>query len=226
MFLLIKKKICYIYSHPFGGVEVEDDWMEGSWAIEFEDIGVSILGSTDSLSWQMLSLILSLSWESSFSNSFSVCHDKCFLWWHSFFSQILSVSAYSFSVMRMLSRIVTFFLFVRFFDFSIFFLNWQYFLLFDSHLSLSWALSWALARFLLTDEPILVGNFRGLKIGVQFSYFLGVSQFYLIRFSWNLLSWWICVRDRLIFEITTCHNHILKIDHTISILCGTYHFIN
>ena len=34
--LLIKK-----YSHPFRGVEVKDDWVEGSWAIEYEDIGVS-----------------------------------------------------------------------------------------------------------------------------------------------------------------------------------------
>ena len=114
---------------------------------------------------------------------------QSFLWlWHSLFSQILS--------------------FCEILWFLNFFLNWQYFLLFDSHLSLSWAL----ARFLLTDEPILVGNFRGLNIGVQFSYFLGVSQFYLIQFSWNLLSWCSCVWDRLIYEITTCHNYTLMID--------------
>ena len=149
--------------------------------------------------------MLSLSWESSFSNSFSVC--LFFLCHENAFSDCDILS------------------FREILWFLNFFLNWQYFLLFDSRLSLSWALSWALARFLLTDEPILVGNFWGLNIGVQFSYFLGVSQFYLIQFSWNLLSWWICVRDRLIFEITMCHNHILTIDHTISILCGTYHFI-
>ena len=39
-----KKILCYIYSHLYGGVDVEEDWMEGSWAIEFEDIGASILG--------------------------------------------------------------------------------------------------------------------------------------------------------------------------------------
>ena len=86
MFLLIKKIICYIYSHPFGGVEVEDDWMEGSWAIEFEDIGVnwlSVMTNAFSDSFSVMRklflkfflclLILSLSWE-------------CFLGlWHSFF---------------------------------------------------------------------------------------------------------------------------------------------